>query len=156
MGLLEIARLDMGASDESSRLRRWSGGASKGCKSSRNAVNDGLMIDSAGCRDDHVGSAIIAGKIRCETCAIERAHCGGRAKDGSPDRLLGERDLLQLVPNEIVGCIFSSSNLLNDDVLLAPQLLGIEGGIGQNVGQNIERERHVRTKHTCVIGRGLD
>src|SRR5437764_13009449 len=106
MGLFEIARLDMGAADESSGLGRWSGGSSKGRKSPRDTVNDGLMIDSAGCRDDHVGSAIIAGEIGCEPAAIERAHRGWRAEDRSADRLLGKRDLLQLVPNEIVRRIF--------------------------------------------------
>jgi hypothetical protein len=50
---------------------------------------------------------------------------------------------MQPLENEIVGSIFHGADLLHDHVLLAPQLLRIEGRFGQDVRQHVERERHV-------------
>ena len=68
----------------------------------------------------------------------------------------GERGLLQLVEHEVVGRVLGRADLLHDDVLLALQLLRIEGRIGQDVGQHVERERHVGLEHARVIGGGFD
>jgi hypothetical protein len=64
--------------------------------------------------------------------------------------------LLQPLEHEIVGRIFGGADLLHDHVLLALQLLRIERRIGQDVGENVERERHVGREHARVIGRALD
>jgi len=52
--------------------------------------------------------------------------------------------------------VLGRADLLDDDVLLADELLGVEGRIGQDVGQDVERQRHVGAQHPGVVGGGLD
>ena len=62
---------------------------------------------------------------------------------------------LQVLENEIVRRVGDRADLLDDDVLLAHQLLAVESRFGQDVGEHVERERHVGLEHARVIGRGL-
>ena len=54
------------------------------------------------------------------------------------------------------GVSSRGADLLHDDVLLAREFFRLEGRIGEDVGEHIERERHVGAQHARVIGRGLD
>ena len=113
------------------------------------------MIDRAGRRHHHVGRAIVAREIGRELAAVERAHGLARAEDRTADRLAGIRRLLQPVEHEVVGRVLGGADLLHDHVLLALQFLRIERRLGQDVGQHVERERHVGLEHARVIGGGL-
>ena len=115
-----------------------------------------MVLDRAGGRDHHVGRAIVAREIGGEPRAIERAHGRGRAEDRTADRLAGKGSLLQPVQDQIVRRVLGGADLLHDDVLLAPQFFRIERRIGQDVGQHVERERHVGSQHARVVGGGLD
>ncbi len=117
-------------------------------------ADDRPMIDRAGGDHQHVGRAIVALEIDREPLAVERAHGLARAEDRASDRLRRKRGLLQPFEYQIVGRILRGADLLHDDVLLALQLLGIERRIGQDVGQHVERERHVGLEHARVIGGG--
>src|SRR5262249_42317034 len=125
----EITGLDAGAADEARRLGRRRSRTVEARKPPFNLVHDRLVVDRAGGRDHHVRSAVVAGGGGGDTRAIERAHRRRGAEDRATDRLPGERGLLQLVPDKIVGSILGGADLLDDDVLLAPQFLGIEGWI---------------------------
>src|SRR3984893_8301557 len=57
--------------------------------------------------------------------------------------------------HHVIGRILRSTNLLHDDVLFALQLVRHKGRIGENVGQHVERQRHVGLHHPRIIGRGL-
>src|SRR5262249_30334548 len=48
------------------------------------------------------------------------------------------------------------ADLLDDDVFLARDLVGIERGRGENVRQDVERERHVALERTRIIRGHLD
>ena len=61
-----------------------------------------------------------------------------------------------MVEDEIVGRVLGGADLLHDHVLLARELVGVEGRIGEDVGEHVERERHVGLEHARVIGGGLD
>ena len=63
---------------------------------------------------------------------------------------------LQVFEDEVVGRVFDGADLLHDDVLLARELLRLEGRIGEDVGQHVERKRHVGAQDARVIGRALD
>ena len=102
------------------------------------------------------GAAIVAREIGGKPRTIERAYGRGRAQDRATDRLTGEGGLLQPVPDEIVRGVLGRADLLHDDVLLAPELLGIERGIGEDVGKHVERERNIGPQNARVIGGGLD
>ena len=118
--------------------------------------DDHPVIDRAGRRDHHVGRAVIAREIRAQPARIERAHRLGRAEDRAADRLVRERDALEIFEDQVVGRVLGGADFLHDDVLLARELLRLEGRIGEDVGQHVERERHVGAQHARVIGRALD
>ncbi len=60
-----------------------------------------------------------------------------------------------MLEHDVVGRVLRGTDLLHDDVLLALQLVRLEGGIGEDVGEHVERERHVGLQHPRIIGRGL-
>ena len=114
------------------------------------------MLDRAGRRHHHVGPAIVARQISAQVPVLERAHALRRAEDRAPHRLARERARLQIVEHEIVGRVLGRTDLLHDDVLLALELVRIELRIRQDVGQHVERERHVAFQHAGVVGGGLE
>src|SRR5262245_40683055 len=126
VSLFEIADLDASASDETSRVRRRRPRTGEARESPLDFRHYGLVVNGARGRDYHVGAPIVAAEIGGETRAVERAHGRRRAEDGASNRLVGEGSFLQLVPDEIVRSVLSGPNLLHDDILLAPQLLGVE------------------------------
>ena len=60
-----------------------------------------------------------------------------------------------MLEHDVVGRVLGRADLLHDDVLLALELFGLEGGVGQDVGKHVERQRHVGLHHPGIIGRGL-
>src|ERR1700682_6105282 len=60
-----------------------------------------------------------------------------------------------MLEHHVVGRILRSTNLLHDDVFFALQFIRHEGGIGEDVGQHVERQRHVGLHHPRIIGGGL-
>ena len=118
--------------------------------------DDVRVIDRAGRRHQHVGRAIVAREIGAQPRRTERAHGLRRAENRAADRLLGKREFLQALEHQIVRSVFRGADLLHDHVLLAPQFLRIESRLGQNVGQHVERQRHVGLEHAGVIGGALD
>ena len=61
-----------------------------------------------------------------------------------------------MLEHEVVGRVLDGADLLDDDVLLAGDLVGIEARMRQDVGQHVEPERDVGLEHARVIGRHLD
>ncbi len=60
-----------------------------------------------------------------------------------------------MLEHHVVRGILGGADFLHDDVLFALQFIRHEGGIGENVGKDVERQRHVRLQHPGVIGRGF-
>ena len=114
------------------------------------------MIDRARRRDHHIGRAIVAREVGAQPARIDRAHRLGRPEDRAPDRLVRERDALQVFEDEIVGRVLHGADFLHDHVLLAREFLRLEGRIGEDVRQHVEGERHVGAQDARVIGRALD
>jgi hypothetical protein len=73
----------------------------------------------------------------------DRFDGGRRAEDGAAERLLGKRRLGEEVVDAVVRGIERGADLLDDDVLLALQLAGIESRVGENVGENVDGEGNV-------------
>src|SRR5262245_58029051 len=112
VNLLEIASLDLGASDEARGLRRRRSRPSKACEPPFDFRHHGSMLDRARRHDDHIGTAVVAAKIVRKPGTIERSHGRRGAEDRPANRLTSEGGLLQLVPDEIIRGIFSRANLL--------------------------------------------
>src|SRR6266481_3946341 len=60
-----------------------------------------------------------------------------------------------MLEHDVIGRILRSPDLLHDHVLFPLQLVRHEGGIGENVGEHVERERHIGLHHPRIIGGGL-
>ena len=75
-----------------------------------------------------------------------------RAKDRAPDRLIWKGGCVQQFEDEIVGRVFDRANFLQNDAFLAFELDAVEGAFGQDVGEDIERERNVVCQDMRVIG----
>ena len=156
MDLLEVARLDPHAAAKLRRRRGRARAPREGRKLALGLLDHDAMIDAARRGDHRVGGPVMARQIALEPLAVERAHGRPRAQDRAADRLVRIGDRLQIFENQIVGRILNRADLLDDDVLLARDLVGIEGGSGQDVRQHVEGERHVGLQGARIIGRHLD
>ncbi len=114
------------------------------------------VIHRAGGDHEHVGRAIIAREICPQIVGLEAGHALARAEDGPADRLVGERLFLQIIEHEIARIVLRGADLLHDHILLALELGRIERWVAENVGEHVERERHVGFEHARVIGRRFD
>ncbi len=73
----------------------------------------------------------------------EGADALGRPEDGAAHRLVGERRLLQPVEDNVVGGVVRLADLLQDDAALDLDLGRVERRVAQDVGDDVERQRHV-------------
>ena len=76
----------------------------------------------------------------------------GRPSTGRPIAWSGKGAFLEMVEDDVVGRVVGLADLLQDDGALALQFLGLEGRVLQDVGEDVERERHVLLQHLGVIG----
>ncbi len=156
MYLLEVAAFDLRPADEMRGLRGRRCLACERRKLALDIRHHRLVVDRTGGRDHHVRCAVVARKIVGEPGAVESANRRRRAENRAPDRLVGIGGLLQTVPDQVIRGILGSPDLLHDDVLLALELGLVERGIRKDVGQHVERKRHVGAQHARIVGRGLD
>ena len=153
MNLLEVACFDPGAAAELRRFRRRRRGTRKAGETFLDIGDNCAVIDRPGSGHDHAGAAIVARQIGAQACRIERSNRIWRAQNGAAHRLHRKCGFLQPVEHEIVGRILGGADFLHDDILLAPQFFGIKGRVRQNVGQDIERQRHVSFEYARKIAR---
>ena len=157
MHLLEIARLDARAADEFRRLRRR---RRRAVELRRTAARPRRRPPDARPRRPPRPPC----RAR-DSCAPDRRAGGARRTSARvsgvprierPIGWSGNAMRLQIFEHQVVGRVLGGADLLHDDVLLALKLLRIEGRIGEDVGEHVERERHVGAQHARVIGGGLD
>ncbi len=111
-----------------------------------------LVTDVAGAGHDHPCRPIIAADEGGERVACEAAHQFGGAEHWAADRLVGIGRGLEMVEDDVVGCVDRLGDLLHHHFLLARQLIAVEGRVLQDVGQDVEGQRHVFLQHLGVIG----
>jgi len=110
------------------------------------------MLDRARGGHHDVGRPIVTGEVGAQLAPVKRPHRFRRAQDGTAERLVGKRDELQMLENEIVGRIGDCADLLYDDVLLAQQFLAIERRLGKDIGEHVQRQRYIGFEDARVIG----
>ena len=86
----------------------------------------------------------------------EGVHRFGRAEDRAADRLVAEGRLGEAVEDDVVGRVVRGADLLQDHMLLALELVRVELGFGQDVGQDVDGQRHVVAQHAGIKGGGFD
>ncbi len=69
---------------------------------------------------------------------------------------MAKRRLGEAVEDDVVRRVVGSADFLQDHMLFALQLVGVEFRIGQYVGENIDGERDVVTQNAGVEGCRLD
>ena len=116
---------------------------------------EGRMIDGAGRDHEHPVRRVIARKIVADLARREALDRFRRAEDRPAERLAEIGDLGKLVEHHVVGRVVGGADLLQDDVLFAAQLFLVEGRFRQDVGEDIDRERHMVLEHAGVIGGGF-
>ena len=57
-----------------------------------------------------------------------------------------------MVEDDVVRRVVGLADLLQDDAALALQLLGVEGGVGQDVADDVGGQRRVLLQHLDVVG----
>ena len=75
---------------------------------------------------------------------------------GRPIGCSGIGGRVEEIEDEIVGRILDRADLLQDHVLFALKFGRVEHAVGEDVGENVEREPGVVGENTGVIGRLLD
>ena len=94
----------------------------------------------------------MARQVGEQIVAADRLDRSRRAQHRPAERLAGQRGLLELVEDHVVGRVERLADLLQDDAALALQLVGIEYRIAQDVGDHLDTERHVLLQHRGVVG----
>ncbi len=94
-------------------------------------------------------------QIAAQRVAIEFLQGLCRTEQRTAHRLIRVTQFVEMLEHHVVGGVLGGADLLHDDVLFPLQFVRHEGGIGEDVGQHVERQRHIRLQHPGVVGRGL-
>ena len=98
----------------------------------------------------------MAAQIVVDRRAVEGPDALARAENRPADRLVRPGGRGEEIEHEIVGRVLDRADLLQDDVLLALELVGVERALGENVGDDVERQVDVLAQHAGEIGGLLD
>ena len=102
--------------------------------------------------DHHAASAVVAGHVAQKALARQLGDDLGAAQHRAAERLARIGDLLEVVENDVVRGVVGLADLLQHDRAFAGQLVRVEHRVLQNVGDDIESERHVVGQHLGVVG----
>ncbi len=120
------------------------------------------MLDGAGRDHEHAVGRVVAAEIAADLLRREGNDGLRRAEDRPAERLVAIGGLGEPVEDHVVGRVVGGVDLLQDDLLLALELFFLEGGLGQDIGKDIDGERHVVLQDAGIIGgrlgggRGVD
>ena len=89
-------------------------------------AHESVVLDVAGRDDDHALGAVLPLDEGVELLRGEGLHRFGRAEDRAADRLVAEGRLGEAVEDDVVGRVVRGADLLQDDVLLALEFVGVE------------------------------
>ena len=135
------------------RLRRGRG--VEAGKSLRHFLDHALVVDRAGGGHHHVGAAVMRREIAAQHVAIEILQRLRGAQQRTAHRLVRKAEFVEVLEHDVIGRILRRADFLHDDALLALEFVRHEGRIGQDVGEHVERERHVGLHHPRIIGGGF-
>ena len=118
-------------------------------------IDDLVVLDPARRRQHHVGRPCSGAPGRRTDRRARSSRPIRRAQHRPAERLVGQRGLLELVEDQVVGRVERLADLLQDDAALALQLVGIEHRVAQDVGHHLDAERHVLLEDRGVVGGDL-
>ena len=118
-------------------------------------VADALVLDVADRHDDQVRRDVGAAEEIQEDVAIEGRDRLGRAEDRPAQRVPVPEPLREELVDEVVGRVLDHLDLFEDHLLLALDVVGPEGRIEHDVGQDVPGVRQVLVEHLDVVARVL-
>ena len=112
----------------------------EGFEAGLSEVDDMIVLDRACGGDDGGAGAVAATEIAIDGRPVEGPDALPRAQNRPADRLVGPGGRGDKIEHEVVRRVFDRPDLLDDDVLLAFELLGGEHAVGQKVADDVKRE----------------
>ena len=101
--------------------------------------DEGVVVEVPGGGEDHVARGEAAG-VEVEDDLLGEAGDGlGGAEDGAAEGVALPEVLGEGLVDEVVGVVLVHLDLFEDDALLAGDVLGGEGGVEDEVGEEVER-----------------
>src|SRR5437764_5423849 len=94
-------------------------------------------------------------QIRHDLLAQQPADDLRAAEHRAAHRLRGEGALLEMVEDDVVRGVVGLADLLQNDRALAFELGRVKARMHQDIGQDVEGERHILLQHLGVISRAL-
>src|SRR3954469_8392956 len=156
MRLFEIAMHHLRAAlAEHRRLRLRRRRAVEAGEPPRHVLDDPLVVDRACRGHHHVRAAVMRGEIAAQRIAVEGLQGLGRSQQRAPHRLVRIAKLIEMLEHHVIGRILRRADFLHNHALFALELVRHEGWIGEDVGQHVERQRHVGLHHARIISGGL-
>ena len=109
------------------------------------------VIEIAGGRDDHVRRDVGVVEILPQRLLIERLDGLRDAENRPAERMALPVGLGEDFVDQIVGRVLDHLDLFENHLLLAFDVVFLERGVKDDVGEDVERERQVLVEHLDVI-----
>ena len=107
--------------------------------------DEGVVMEVAGGGEDHVARGKAAGVVVEDDVLVEAGDGLDRAQDGAAEGVALPEVLGEGFVDEIVGIVLVHLDLFEDDAALAGDVVGGEGGVEDEVGQEGQvLEQHFR------------
>ncbi len=121
-----------------------------------------FVLQPAGGDNDHAVCRVLAFEKAPKLIRGKGLDRLGGSEHRTAKRLVAERRLGETVEDDVVWNVVRGADFLENHMLLAFQLVRVELGIGQNVGKEFYRQRHVCAENACIecgcldAGRSVD
>ncbi len=97
-----------------------------------------VVLDVAGGGEDHVGRGEAAGVLGEDDLLVEAGDGFGGAEDGAAEGVALPEVLGEELVDEVVGVVFVHFDFFEDDALFFGDVVGGEGGVEDEVGEEVE------------------
>ena len=115
------------------------------------ALDDVVVVEGPGGRDDQVGGPVPVGVERGDVVALHLLDRGLRAERLATQGMVGEHRLEQAGVDDVVGRVLVHEDLFEDHLALGVDLGRPEGGTGHDVGQQVEAEVELGHRQARVV-----
>ena len=117
--------------------------------------DEGVVVEVAGGGEDHVARGEAAGVVVEDGGLVEAGDGLDGAEDGAAEGVALPEVLGEELVDEVVGVVLVHLDLFEDDALLAGDVLGGEGGVEDEVGEEVECGGDVLVEDLDVEADGL-